>query len=178
MKFTVADKEYTIKFGYEVTAKSKIMSLVAKTDNKPIDENEDMATAMMGAVEDTMTVLAKMLLVGLQRFHSDEFGYDYNETDLDKVESMSKVYELLDTYFDDEIFCFQSVDKSKIEGIMLPEHLSNLAINQVNCLPNDLSCYTRNYINNWLNILQLQNNGFVYYIQNLITECTFIISFG
>lgn len=54
------------------------------------------------------------------------------------------------TYFDDEIFCFQSVDKSKIEGIMLPEHLSNLTINQVNCLPNDLSCYTRSYINNWL----------------------------
>ena len=54
------------------------------------------------------------------------------------------------TYFDDEIFCFQSIDKSKIEGIMLPEHLSKLAINQVNCLPNDLSCYTRSYINNWL----------------------------
>ena len=54
------------------------------------------------------------------------------------------------TYFDDEIFCFQSIDKSKIEGIMLPEHLSNLTINQVNCLPNDLSCYTRSYINNWL----------------------------
>lgn len=54
------------------------------------------------------------------------------------------------TFFDDEIFCFQSVDKSKIEGIMLPDHLSNLKINQVNCLPNDLSCYTRSYINNWL----------------------------
>ena len=34
------------------------------------------------------------------------------------------------------------------------------------------------YINNWLNILQLQNNGFVNYVQNLITKCTFIISFG
>ena len=54
------------------------------------------------------------------------------------------------TYFDDELFCFQSIDKSKIEGIMLPEHLSNLKINEVNCLPNDLSCYTRSYINNWL----------------------------
>ena len=54
------------------------------------------------------------------------------------------------TYFDDEIFCFKSVDKSKIEGIILPDHLSQLTINQVNCLPNDLSCYTRSYINNWL----------------------------
>jgi hypothetical protein len=55
-----------------------------------------------------------------------------------------------ETYFDDEIFCFQSVDKSKIEGIILPEHLSNLTINQVNCLPNDLSCYTKSYLNNWV----------------------------
>ena len=54
------------------------------------------------------------------------------------------------TYFDDELFCFQSIDKSKIEAIMLPEHLSNLKINEVNCLSNDLSCYTRSYINNWL----------------------------
>ncbi len=59
------------------------------------------------------------------------------------------------TYFDDEIFCFQSIDKSKIEGIMLPEHLSNLMINEVNCLPNDLSCYTRSYLNNWLKCTEL-----------------------
>ncbi|MBE6151752.1 MAG: hypothetical protein E7165_00345 [Firmicutes bacterium] len=54
------------------------------------------------------------------------------------------------TYFDDEIFCFGSIDKSKIEGIMLPEHLSNLMIKEVNCLPNDLSCYTRSYLNKLL----------------------------
>ena len=54
------------------------------------------------------------------------------------------------TYFDDEIFCLSSIDKSKIEGIMLPEHLSNLMISEVNCLPNDLSCFTKSYINNWL----------------------------
>lgn len=53
------------------------------------------------------------------------------------------------TYFDDEIFCFQQIDKSKLEGILLPEHLSGMMINEVNCLPNDLSCYTRSYINNW-----------------------------
>lgn len=55
-----------------------------------------------------------------------------------------------ETYFDDEIFCFQSVEKSKIEGILIPEHLSNLRIGEVNCLPNDLSCFTKNYINNWI----------------------------
>lgn len=55
-----------------------------------------------------------------------------------------------ETYFDDEVFSFLSVDKTKIEGILLPEHLSNLMINEVNCLPNDLSCYTKSYLNNWI----------------------------
>ena len=55
-----------------------------------------------------------------------------------------------EAYFDDEIFCPGSIDKHQIEGIILPEHLSNLKINQVSCLPNDLSCYSRSYINNWL----------------------------
>lgn len=55
-----------------------------------------------------------------------------------------------ETYFDDEIFCLESIDRSKIEGIMLPSHLSNLMINEVNCLPNDLHCFTKSYINNWL----------------------------
>jgi len=54
------------------------------------------------------------------------------------------------TYFDDELFCFKSIDKSNIEGIILPEHLSNLMIKEVNCLPNDLSCFTNYYLNHWL----------------------------
>lgn len=58
------------------------------------------------------------------------------------------------TYFDDEIFCLESIDKTKIEGIIIPEHLSNLKINEVSCLPNDLSCYTRGYINNWLTCVE------------------------
>lgn len=59
------------------------------------------------------------------------------------------------TYFDDEIFHYNSIDKSKISGILLPEHLSNLTIGEVNCLPSDLSCYTRPYINHWLNVWKL-----------------------
>lgn len=55
-----------------------------------------------------------------------------------------------ETYFDDELFCLDTIDKLKLRGIILPEHLSNQKIKEVNCLPNDLSCYTRSYINNWL----------------------------
>lgn len=54
------------------------------------------------------------------------------------------------SFFDDEVFCLNKVNKDKIEGIILPEHLTNLSISKVNCLPNDLSCYTKTYINNWI----------------------------
>lgn len=55
-----------------------------------------------------------------------------------------------ETFFDDEKFCLYSIPTSNFEGIILPEHLSTLPINQVNCLPNDLSCYTKNYLNQWI----------------------------
>lgn len=37
-----------------------------------------------------------------------------------------------------------------IEGIILPSHLTNLSINEINPLPNDLSCFTKRYLFNWL----------------------------
>ena len=58
------------------------------------------------------------------------------------------------TYFDDEIFCKDSISNSCLEGIILPEYLSNLPINKVNCLPDDLYCYTTTYINNWIYCIQ------------------------
>ena len=72
-----------------------------------------------------------------------------------------------ETFFDDEVFSFLSVDKSKIEGVLLPEHLSNLIISEVNCLPNDLSCYTKSYLNNWL---RCTKNYFGYEIPNSYIE--------
>ncbi len=59
-----------------------------------------------------------------------------------------------ETFFDDEVFCLNSIPPSNLEGIILPEHLSTLPINQVNCLPNDLSCYTKSYLNHWINCMQ------------------------
>lgn len=59
------------------------------------------------------------------------------------------------SYFDDEVFYPNLIPKSQIEGIILPEHLSELLISQVNCLPNDISCYTREYLNHWIQCMQL-----------------------
>lgn len=73
-----------------------------------------------------------------------------------------------ETFFDDEIFCLDSISTSKLEGIILPEHLSKLSISQVNCLPNDLSCYTKSYINHWIGCMQRYFNTSL--SQNLIEE--------
>lgn len=63
------------------------------------------------------------------------------------------------SYFDDEVFCFNKVESSNIKGIILPEHLSNLSISEVNCLPNDLSCFTKRYLSNWLKCIEKYFNN-------------------
>ena len=56
--------------------------------------------------------------------------------------------------FNDEIFCFDAVQSDELEGIMVPEHLSSLPISQINCLVNDISCFTKRYINHWIQCTQ------------------------
>lgn len=73
-----------------------------------------------------------------------------------------------ETFFDDEVFCLDSISTSNLEGIILPEHLSRLPINQVNCLPSGLSCYTKSYINHWIDCMQRYFNTTL--SQNLLEE--------
>ena len=74
-----------------------------------------------------------------------------------------------ETFFDDEIFCEDSIDKSKIKGILIPEHLSNLKLSEVNSLPSDLNCYTKTYLNNWLSSVEKYFGNSIpkYYIEEL-----------
>lgn len=58
------------------------------------------------------------------------------------------------SFFDDELFCLGLIPTSSIEGIILPDYLSTMLISEVNSLPNDLSCYTRVYINHWIGCMQ------------------------
>lgn len=59
-----------------------------------------------------------------------------------------------ETFFDDELFCLDSISNSNLEGIILPEHLSTLLISEVNCLPNDLFCYSKSYLDHWIECMQ------------------------
>lgn len=58
------------------------------------------------------------------------------------------------TYFDDEIFFKDKIEKDFLVGIILPDNLSNMTIDKVNCLPSDYSCYTKKYLNNWCRCIE------------------------
>ena len=60
-----------------------------------------------------------------------------------------------ETFFDDEIFYHGSISKEYLQGIIYPEHLTNLLIKDVNPLPNDLECYTKKYLLNWLKCMEI-----------------------
>lgn len=92
MKLIINEKEYNIKFGYEATVKNKILKRIAE-----VETQQDGFDVLDGI----MLLLPELLLVGLQRFHSDEFGFDaYNEAE--KEQRMEQVFAMLDDYFDKE----------------------------------------------------------------------------
>lgn len=95
MKIKVKDKEYTIKFGYEPTLKSRLLSRVAKmTVNMKQDAEENLEQ-----IENMLLFVPEMVLVGLQKFHSDEFGYNLDTND-GYEEAKNKVFSLVGDYVD------------------------------------------------------------------------------
>ena len=79
-KLTVGDKDYKIRFDYRALARTDVLSRA---------EGIAEATDMAKIIEDT----AEFLLVGLQKYHSDEFGFS---DDKEREESLDKVYALMD----------------------------------------------------------------------------------
>ncbi len=96
MKAKLGGKEYTIQFATRPSLKAHILQDIMKTQ-----EMEDISS-----MEDVLLeTLPKVLLVGLQMHHSDEFGYDYNTNDGydEKFEKVSDIlYGAIDT---NEINC-------------------------------------------------------------------------
>lgn len=95
MQLKIGDKNYNIKFGYKPTLKSKLISKVAKSQaNLNKITNDDLE-----GLEDFLLIIPEMLLVGLQKYHSEEFGYNI-DTNEGKEEQLDKVFNLMDDFFD------------------------------------------------------------------------------
>lgn len=100
MKVNLGNSEYSIKFGFKPTLKSHLI--------KDVSESASEQDGSLEFVEKLLLeTLPKMLLVGLQVNHKDEFGYDY-DTNEKYDEQFNKVLDLLSEKIDDgEIDCIE-----------------------------------------------------------------------
>lgn len=109
-KIKLGEKELNIKFGYEATLKSGIIAKIVQLDQ------------IEGGVENVNAVLMllpELILVGAQKFHEKEFGYDPNNEE-QKEKQMKKVFSMLDDYFDQE-----DADGNMLYESLLTEMLAN-----------------------------------------------------
>lgn len=88
--------EYNIKYGYLATARCGVIDKVQELEDMTKDGDE----LNMEDINKVLKILPELLLAGLQKCHSDEFGYDYDTED-GKKEALDKAYILLDDYFDE-----------------------------------------------------------------------------
>lgn len=97
LKMLVNGKEYRIKFGYKALAKSDAMKEVAEISKVLNGEND--TETVLSKLGDILVVNAKLLLSGLQKYHSDEFGFDY-EDNASYDACLDKVFGFIDDYED------------------------------------------------------------------------------
>lgn len=109
-KIKLGEKELNIKFGYEATLKSGIIAKIVQ-----LDQIED-GVKNVNAV---LMLLPELILVGVQKFHEKEFGYDPNNEE-QKEKQMKKVFSMLDDYFDGE-----DADVQVLYNALLAELLEN-----------------------------------------------------
>lgn len=92
MKIKLNGKEYTVKFGYAPVVKNKIIPRLVGMEQ----QGEELE-----AIDNMLGFLPEFLLVGLQKFHADEFGFDFDDKEA-KEKQLVKMYDLLDDYLDPE----------------------------------------------------------------------------
>lgn len=89
--FKVNGKEYKVRFTYKTICKGDVLDKFSAALN----------FEQMGAKEmlnHVVTVTAETLLAGLQKYHSNEFGYDNEE---EKQKLIDDMFDLFDDYEDE-----------------------------------------------------------------------------
>lgn len=88
--FKVHGKEYKVRFTYRMVCKGDLLDKVSNLDLENLEVRE--------IVDKLATTTAELLLAGLQKYHSDEFGY---ESDEEKAERIDAMLDLFDDYEDE-----------------------------------------------------------------------------
>lgn len=88
LRINVSGKEYKVRFGYRVLCDTNLMDDVIKTFSGGGEETN---------VKSILSIVSELLLAGLQKYHSDEFGYEKVGYD----EAKKRVYDLMDNYEDE-----------------------------------------------------------------------------
>ena len=92
-KFSVNGKTYKIRFGYRVLYQSDLMDRVIKATTGEAD-------APAESIKNLIGLTGELLLAGLQKYHSDEFGYD-PENESERNEKLGIACDLIDDYEDE-----------------------------------------------------------------------------
>lgn len=96
LNLKIGEKELSISFGYEATLKTRLLSKLARMTSTSDNENGDFEQ-----IEDILLTIPEILLIGLQKHHSNEYGFNL-DTKEGYEESLSKAFSLVAEYLDNE----------------------------------------------------------------------------
>ena len=89
--FRIHGKEYKVRFTYRTVCEGDILDKIS-------DATDFKGLGIRGTIEKISKATAELLLVGLQKYHSKEFGYS---TDEEKAQRIEEMLDLFDDYEDE-----------------------------------------------------------------------------
>lgn len=89
--FKIHGNEYKVRYGYRTVCENDILDRVMRIGN-----SED--GTVKGLINNLVKTTAELLLVGLQKYHSKEFGY---KDEKEKLKRIDEILDLLDDYEDE-----------------------------------------------------------------------------
>lgn len=89
--FKIHGKEYKVRFTYRTVCEDDILDKIS-------DATDFEGLNIGGMIAKVSKATAELLLVGLQKYHSDEFGY---KDDKEKAQRIEEMLDLFDDYEDE-----------------------------------------------------------------------------
>lgn len=108
-KFSVGENTYTVRFTYGSLIKTDLIDRVIKAS---VPETDDV-DGFIGFTKNMLGMTAELLLVGLQKYHADQFGYD---TDEERDKRIMELLDLIDDYEDEN---YSEDEEEKKDGFTL-----------------------------------------------------------